>query len=114
MNECCSATVCPDGCRDVDFTSRGEALSMDGNWETSREGKARDGRQMGGGWTGREGRRDVSGPAGGVDEDREHSGRTTGRGSGSHERTLTVRPESPGQAQLARRPVEAGVAFTLS
>lgn len=66
------------------------------------------------GGRGERGRGMFLGQAGGVDEDREHSGRTTGRGSGSHERTLTVRPESPGQAQLARRPVEAGVAFTLS
>ena len=29
-------------------------------------------------------------------------------------RTLTVRPESPRQAQLARRPVEAGVTSTLA
>lgn len=29
-------------------------------------------------------------------------------------RTLTVRPESPRQAQLARRPVEAHVASTLA
>lgn len=29
-------------------------------------------------------------------------------------RTLTVRPESPWQAQLARRPVEARVASTLA
>lgn len=72
MNECCSATACVDGRGDMDFTSRGEALSTDGNWDTSREGKACEGRQVGGGWAGERGGGIVPDQAGGVDEDREH------------------------------------------